>query len=124
MQAASSVTLFVSSALRNVGQPPASSVRFASSAALVVFLMVAAGALFWIWSPGPESRAIRDLPEPERHVLYERTLATLHSPCDPAHGSDGLKDYCREQAEFIVQFPECDVACASLARRYLASPAR
>jgi hypothetical protein len=60
----------------------------------------------------------------ERHALYERTLQTLQSPsCDPAR--NGLKDYCRQQAEFIIKFPECDAACGELAKRFLlGGPAR
>jgi hypothetical protein len=72
----------------------------------------------WLWSPGGEAGAVRELPATERHALYQRTLLTLQSPsCDPAHS--GLKDYCREQAEFIIKFRECDAACGELAKRFL-----
>lgn len=107
--------------VRSSHEPPQTHI---SRWVLVLFIMLAAAVLFWIWSPAPQTRAIRDLPASDRHVLYERTLATLRSPCNPDKGADGLLEYCRQQAEFIVQFPECDAACATLAKRFLVTPAR
>lgn len=89
--------------------------------AIVVALAVA---LFWFWNRGPEQRALRHLPEGERRALYERTLRTLKSPCDNEQRTEGLERFCSEQAEFILEFPECDQACAALARRHLSTPSR
>jgi cytochrome b pre-mRNA-processing protein 3 len=78
---------------------------------------------FWIWNRGVESRSLNELAVPERHALYQRTLQTLQSSaCDPNHGAHGLHDYCRRQAEFIVEFPECDASCSALAKRLLLNP--
>jgi hypothetical protein len=78
---------------------------------------------FWIWNRGGESLSLHELATPERRALYERTLQTLQSPaCDPKHGARGLHNYCRQQAEFIVEFPECDQGCADLAKRFLLNP--
>jgi hypothetical protein len=96
----------------------------ASRWAIVLVVMAAATLLYWVWSPASQARAIHDLPGAERRALYERTLSTLRSPCNPAAGSDGLRDYCRQQAEFIMGFPECGADCASLARQYTAIPTR
>lgn len=62
-------------------------------------------------------REIRHLPDSQRTALYQRTLETLRSPCSHA-GGDALSDFCREQAEFIQRFPECDDACRELAALY------
>ena len=78
---------------------------------------------FWIWNRGVESRSLHELAAPERQALYGRTLQTLQSSaCDPKHGARGLHDYCRRQAEFIVEFPECDQGCSELAKRFLLKP--
>jgi hypothetical protein len=94
-------------------------------AAIVALLAVFVG-LVLVWSANQRSqrRAVEGLPQAERRELYERTLRTLQSPsCDPQR-SKGLDDYCREQADFIVQFPECDAACAELANRHRQRPTR
>jgi hypothetical protein len=50
-------------------------------------------------------------------------LQTLQSAaCDPKLGARGLHNYCRQQAEFIVEFPECDQGCSELAKRLLLNP--
>jgi cytochrome b pre-mRNA-processing protein 3 len=85
-------------------------------AALAAALVVASA---WLWHSGAERRAIQKLQPDERRALYERTLGTLRAPCGIENHSEGLEAYCREQSEFIVQFPECDSACAALARQHL-----
>jgi hypothetical protein len=66
--------------------------------------------------------SIEELAPEERHALYGRTLENLRSSCAQQRG--GLDDFCREQADFIVQFPECDRACQQLAERYRGQPTR
>ena len=56
-------------------------------------------------------------------VLPPRTRQTLETSCTNASGAS-LIDYCREQAEFIKQFPECDSECHSLVVRFTPAPAR
>jgi len=89
------------------------------------------GALFigllalWLWSRSAEMRAVRELPASDRRALYERTLQTLQSaPCNSRPRADELREFCRQQAEFIVQFQECDQTCSLAAKRYLINPAR
>ncbi|MFO0589495.1 MAG: hypothetical protein U0441_18300 [Polyangiaceae bacterium] len=77
----------------------------------------------WIWYAGCLDREISDLPEGERQALYQRTLATLRQTCSESPGP-AMTDYCREQAELIQHFPECDEDCHLLARRFLHVPAR
>lgn len=80
-------------------------------------LGIAGVILLFIYSEGSERRAIRDLPEPERHALLERTLQSLKSICSSP--SDAMRDFCREQARLAMLFPECDVSCQELADRQL-----
>lgn len=77
----------------------------------------------WVWYAGRLDRELRALPDPERHALYERTEATLQSSCAQATGP-AIGDYCREQAELLERFPECDERCRLLARAFLRTPAR
>ncbi len=91
-----------------------------TAAALIVLFLLGA----WVWTHGAERRAVRNLPLDERGALYQTTLGTLRGPCGAAHPSDGLDAFCRKQAEFILEFPECDDACMTLARARLSSPSK
>jgi hypothetical protein len=68
-----------------------------------------------------ETRALRALPPAARVGLYERTLATLKSICDPAPGRS-FREFCRAQAALIIELPECDAPCRQIARRHMSLP--
>lgn len=68
-------------------------------------------------------RELALMPTLERRTLYERTLETLRTACARAPGPT-LTDYCREQADFIRRFPECDSECHELAARFTPQPTR
>lgn len=68
-------------------------------------------------------REISDIPEPERRALYERTRETLRSSCMQTRGPE-MAEYCRQQADFIKRFPECDRECRDLAARFAPQPSR
>jgi hypothetical protein len=96
--------------------------RIAIAAAVLVVLL----ALLWLWSQriAEQDRALEQLPAAERRALYERTLHTLERSCAPRTRPAGLDDYCRQQAEFIVRFPECDQACRTVAEQFQKKPTR
>lgn len=68
-------------------------------------------------------RELAGMPTAERRALYERTLETLRTSCERAPGPK-FTDYCREQADLIRRFPECDSACQELAAHFLPKPSR
>jgi cytochrome b pre-mRNA-processing protein 3 len=70
------------------------------------------------WLAGSENTRSGPLREPERQALYERTLGTLSEFCDPKRGLKGIDDFCRQQADFILRFPQCDTACRALVAPY------
>lgn len=82
-----------------------------------------ASALFavWISSGAARREVLARLPEPERRALYERTLHALTSTCQATPRSSGLEDFCREQAQFVLRFPECDASCRALSQGLLAA---
>jgi hypothetical protein len=98
--------------------------RFFFVAGCVLPVLLAAGLFaYWVWSAGEEQRAILDLPTAERRAFYDRTLQNLTSVCmgfDAVH----FGDFCREEAERVLLFPECDDHCRDLAKRQLPKPAR
>jgi cytochrome b pre-mRNA-processing protein 3 len=102
--------------------------RRAPKATAIVALALVAAALVvvgvFLFDPDTERRAVRRLPEAERRALYGRTLRTLETSCAPAERSRGLDDYCREQAEFLLNFPECDAACRVISVKISGLPTR
>ncbi len=84
--------------------------------------VVIAGFAWW-WSATAESRAIRALPEAERHGLYRRTMDNLETICEPA-APRSMRGFCRQQAELATQLPDCDESCQEMARRHLSLPTR
>lgn len=83
----------------------------ASLVALVAFLL------------GADQRALQRLPAHERAALYERTMENLTSVC-ASEGRRSLHDFCRDQAQLALMFPECDRTCVATARELLRIPAR
>jgi hypothetical protein len=92
----------------------------------VVALTLGFGACLglWLWSRVDESTAIRSLPPAERQELFRSTLHTLQGACAPSTRADGLEAFCNDQARFVLQFPECDNACQSQAKRAHTVPRR
>lgn len=106
-----------------VNLPPLSKRKTIAFVALGIIVAATVTSL-WLWNPDAERKAILKLPEPERRALYERTLRTLETTCRPDKRAKGLEDFCREQSEFILRFPECDAACSSAAEPYRREPTR
>ncbi len=94
-------------------------VREAIVLAVVLVALVAS-----VWSSwGGERRAVARLDPQTRTPLLARTLDDLRSVClrpDAAHPAS----WCRQQAEFALEFDECDGACRAAAREVLRVPTR
>lgn len=90
---------------------------------LAAGLVVAALAALAIFQQTRLGRELKHMPETERRALYQRTLETLKTTCANTSAAT-LKEYCREQAEFISAFPECLEICRVQVLRHTASPTR
>ncbi len=76
-----------------------------------------------LWNHRQASQDLITLPTLERQTLYQRTLETLESICVSATGPE-IVDYCRDQAQFIARFPECDATCEAACRRLAPRPTK
>lgn len=59
---------------------------------------------------------VRSLAPQARASIFARALDDMKTTCaavDP--GDEVLREHCRDQATFLVMFPECDAGCESLA---------
>jgi hypothetical protein len=63
------------------------------------------------------------LPSAERKALYVRTTDTLRSTCSLPVGSL-ISDYCREQAQFLSRFSECNDTCQQTCRQFFPKPTK
>lgn len=63
----------------------------------------------WGWSLSAERRAIYHLPSDERAVVYFDAMKAFEATCAPPRA--GLNEYCRSQATFLANFPDCDERC-------------
>jgi hypothetical protein len=75
------------------------------------------------WSHRQAHADLLGIPTQERQSLYEHTLEALRTTCTRTIGED-LAQYCREQAQFVSQFPECDASCLALCRKYAPKPTK
>ncbi|HZR84431.1 MAG TPA: hypothetical protein VFD92_25255 [Candidatus Binatia bacterium] len=78
----------------------------------------------WIaWSVSEERRAIAHMPPEQRRVIYDHTMDTIRSMC--ADRSDAaIRQRCREQAQFLLAFPECDADCEQALEPLFQHPTR
>lgn len=83
-------------------------------------LLAVGVAALWIWTAGETPRALRALPDVQRRPLYERTLQNFQTLC----GRYGPARECQQQADFLLDFPECDDACRRAVSFWLQQPAR
>src|SRR4051794_39108799 len=67
-----------------------------------------AGTAAWsTWNRG-EAGAISAMGEGKRRALFSREEATFYELCHTALADGRLLDRCRERADFITAFPDCD----------------
>jgi hypothetical protein len=85
----------------------------------IALAMLAAIAVV-IWHLGAERRAIQSLPQAERQAAYARTFESFRSLCGTDR-ADSLREHCHEQAQLLLDFPECDSFCEFVISRELSA---
>ncbi len=96
--------------------------RFLGWGALALFALLVVA--YFVWSPGAERRAVMSLPEQQRREAFVREYGVLRDVCGRGPRDDALTERCRAQAEFVLDFPECDADCQSLASSHLPQATR
>ncbi len=92
-----------------------------ASLLLVVFAGLGVWAGVVAWHEHSVTRAIAALPRGVQEASYRRALEELSTTCSD---QPALAEHCREQAELILHFPQCDDTCRQLARRHLPAAKR
>lgn len=91
--------------------------------AFVAVALFAAGAGAFSWRACGREREIASLAPEARRELYERTMQTLRGACSDPPGLEVAR-HCRDEAEFVASFPECDEACRGLVARFATKATR
>lgn len=93
----------------------------ARALALVLGAALLAAAI--IHAAGSDARAARALPPATRAALHARTMRNLESLCT-GDARFAVRGFCHDQARLALALPECDAACADVARAALRTPTR
>lgn len=89
-------------------------VWFAVGAVVVAGLLALA-------TTGSERRVFTRMDPSERAALFERTRANVAVLC---RGDPALRDACRDEAQLLLQLPECDGACQAAVAAARPAPTR
>jgi hypothetical protein len=69
---------------------------------------------------GQSQRDVARIAAPNRVGVFRRASEDLRETCNLPEAAVGpLHDHCASQASFVMLFPECDAACAQVARAFL-----
>ena len=98
-------------------------VRVENRAGWIPFAVGLILAGLWFWNAGSDTRELRALSAHERSGLYRRTLDTMTTIC-AGPSAKRVRNFCRYQAELLVQLPECKAECDELTRSYLTQAPR
>lgn len=79
---------------------------------LVVMGAVALGALgVWVWVHGSEEGALLAMSPAQRTVLFQEAWEDQRTRCLGGEGPRDTESRCRQRAEYLLRFPQCDEAC-------------
>jgi hypothetical protein len=89
-----------------------------------IALLLAGGAALLSWQSATEQRAVHRLSTSDRAEVFRREFDAFHTLCGQGPRRDALQTRCKEKAEFILEFPECDPSCRELARSHIPKATR
>jgi cytochrome b pre-mRNA-processing protein 3 len=93
---------------RDLG-PPRRSSWVLRGVVLGVIAVVCVGA--WVWVHRSQEGAIRAMSRAQQEALYKEAWADQRRHCLGGEGPAETASRCRQRAEFLLLFPQCDEAC-------------
>jgi cytochrome b pre-mRNA-processing protein 3 len=84
-------------------------------------LLVSVGV--WMWVHGSEGGALRAMSPAQREAFYQETWAAQRAKCLTDAGPTEPASRCRQRAQYLLQFPQCDEACRAELAPWLQAPA-
>jgi cytochrome b pre-mRNA-processing protein 3 len=89
--------------------PPPSGSRWRRWAVLGAIALGSLGV--WLWVHSSEGGAIRAMSPAQQAALYAETWKDQRVKCLAAEGRIDTEARCRQRAEYLLLFPQCDEAC-------------
>jgi len=86
-------------------------------ALLLAVLAIAVVLILWLRALTAEQRAINNMDPQARAALFQETWLSVQGLCRPQTDS-ALLARCREQAQFLLKFPECGEPCRQFLEPY------
>lgn len=87
---------------------------------MIVLALVASVVALWLVGEHSKRAALVRIGGPARTAIFQRAHDDLIQSCRLPEAADGLlHEHCVHQANFVLQFPECDSACERDARAQL-----
>lgn len=65
----------------------------------------------WLWVQSSEGGALRALSPAQREALFKETWKDQRMKCPTSAKPVDTPERCRQRAEFLLLFPQCDEAC-------------
>jgi cytochrome b pre-mRNA-processing protein 3 len=89
--------------------PPRRGSQWLRVAVIGAILLVLIGV--WVWVLGSEGGSIRAMSPAQREALYQEAWADQRAKCLGGDGPRDTEGRCRQRADFLLLFPQCDEAC-------------
>ncbi len=79
--------------------------------AAVVGVVALASLGVWLWVQNSEGGAVRAMAPAQREALFKETWKDHRMRCPRTAEAADTPERCRQRAEFLLLFPQCDEAC-------------
>ena len=92
---------------------------------VVVVGVVAVACLgVWVWVQNTKGGAVLALAPAQREALFKETWKAQRMRCSKVGEQVDTSEQCRQRAEFLLLFPQCDEACRAELAHSLPAPAQ
>ncbi len=78
---------------------------------VVIGAVAVVSLIVWVWVHRSEEGAVRAMSPAQREAFYKEAWADQRTKCLAASGPLEPEGKCRQRAEFLLLFPQCDEAC-------------
>jgi hypothetical protein len=65
----------------------------------------------WLWVQGTEGGAVSAMSPAQREALFKEAWKDQRMRCPRTAESADTPERCRQRAEFLLRFPQCDETC-------------
>ncbi len=76
----------------------------------------------WLWVHSSEDGAVRAMAPAQREALFKEAWKEQRMRCPKSAELSDTPEQCRQRAEFLLLFPQCDEACRAELAHSLQAP--